>query len=258
MVGFAGFFYNEYSSNAVLLSIFSYSESNQRTIWPPIIFKTANIPIIYLGNIGLSTKYYKIILGEDSINVEAIACIGMEHFYADQPELSLRFYRRLLQMGVHNADLYNNLGLSCFYAQQYDMALTCMERALSLGQDPETKADVWYNLGHIGLNLGDINLAYQCFSLALTNNHSHAEAFNNLGVLEMRRGNLESARAFFSTSSNLGPHLFEPSFNTAHLSEKTGDLQTAYVVVQKSLKNFPDHHDSNELLKQLKKHFSVL
>ena len=53
-----------------------------------------------IGSIGLSTKYYKIILGEDSINVEAIACIGMEHFYADQPELSLRFYRRLLQMGV--------------------------------------------------------------------------------------------------------------------------------------------------------------
>ena len=77
-----------------------------------------------LGNLSLSTKYYKMILIEDSINVEAIACIGMEHFYADQPELSLRFYRRLLQMGVYNAELYNNLGLSCFYAQQYDMTLT--------------------------------------------------------------------------------------------------------------------------------------
>lgn len=212
-----------------------------------------------IGNIGLSTKYYKIILGEDSINVEAIACIGMEHFYADQPELSLRFYRRLLQMGVHNSELYNNLGLCCFFAQQYDFSLTCMERAISLAEDPETKADVWYNLGHIGLNLGDINMAHQCFSLALTNNHTHAEAFNNLGVLEMRRGNLESARAFFaSATSDTGSHLFEPAFNTAHLSEKTGDLQTAYVVVQKSLKNFPDHHDSNELLRQLKKHFSVL
>ena len=77
-----------------------------------------------LGNLSLSTKYYKMILIEDSINVEAIACIGMEHFYADQPELSLRFYRRLLQMGMYNAELYNNLGLSCFYAQQYDMTLT--------------------------------------------------------------------------------------------------------------------------------------
>ena len=182
----------------------------------------------------------------------------MEHFYADQPELSLRFYRRLLQMGVSNAELYNNLGLCCFYAQQYDMTLTCMERALSLAEEPEVVADVWYNLGHIGLNLGDVNLAYQCFRLALSSNHSHAEAFNNLGVLEMRRGHTESARAFFATAASLGPHMFEPAYNTAYLAERIGDLQTAYVVVQKALKNFPEHSDSVDLLKQLKKHFSVL
>ena len=29
-----------------------------------------------INNISLSTKYYKIILNEDAINVEAIACIG--------------------------------------------------------------------------------------------------------------------------------------------------------------------------------------
>ena len=74
-------------------------------------------------------------LQEDAINVEAIACIGMNHFYADQPELSLRFYRRLLQMGINNAELFNNLGLCCFYAQQYDMTLACMERALSLATE---------------------------------------------------------------------------------------------------------------------------
>ena len=34
-----------------------------------------------LGNLGLSTKYYKLILVEDAINVEAIACIGNLKFY---------------------------------------------------------------------------------------------------------------------------------------------------------------------------------
>ena len=29
-----------------------------------------------LGNLGLSAKYYKSVLQEDSIHVEAIACIG--------------------------------------------------------------------------------------------------------------------------------------------------------------------------------------
>ena len=74
----------------------------------------------------------------------------------------------------------------------------------------------------------------------------------------MRRGHTESARAFFATAASLGPLMFEPAYNTAYLAERIGDLQTAYVVVQKALKNFPEHSDSVDLLKQLKKHFSVL
>ena len=42
------------------------------------------------------------------------------------------------------------------------------------------------------------------------------------------------------------------------LAERVGDLQTSFVVIQKALKNFPDHRDSEDLLLQLKKHFSVL
>ena len=30
-----------------------------------------------------------------------------------------------------------------------------MERALSLAEEPEVVADIWYNLGHIGINLGE-------------------------------------------------------------------------------------------------------
>lgn len=39
--------------------------------------------------------------------------------------------------------------------------------------------------------IGDIQLAYQCFRLALASNNDHAEAYNNLGVLEMRKGHTE-------------------------------------------------------------------
>ena len=39
--------------------------------------------------------------------------------------------------------------------------------------------------------IGDMNLAYQCFRLALSANNDHSEAYNNLGVLEMRKGHAE-------------------------------------------------------------------
>ena len=36
-------------------------------------------------------------------------------------------------------------------------------------------------------NIGDMSLAYQCLRLALASDNNHAEAYNNLGVLEMRK-----------------------------------------------------------------------
>nr|XP_032819549.1 tetratricopeptide repeat protein 8 [Petromyzon marinus] len=211
-----------------------------------------------MNNLSLATESYKEVLKQDNTHVEAIACMGSSHFYSDQPEIALRFYRRLLQMGVYNMQLFNNLGLCCFYAQQYDMALGSFERALALAQDPEEGAEVWYNLGHVAVGIGDVTLAYQCFKLALANNNDHAEAYNNLGVLEHRRGHLDQAKALFQTASSLAPHMYEPHFNYASLSNQLGDLQSSYLSAQRALSAFPQHVDSHQLIQQLKQHFAML
>lgn len=46
-----------------------------------------------LNDTSTSVKYYRTIVIEDAMNSEAIACIGMYHFYNNQPELALRYYR---------------------------------------------------------------------------------------------------------------------------------------------------------------------
>ncbi|XP_061467906.1 tetratricopeptide repeat protein 8 isoform X2 [Rhineura floridana] len=211
-----------------------------------------------MNNISTAAECYKDVLKQDNTHVEAIACIGSNHFYSDQPEIALRFYRRLLQMGIYNSQLFNNLGLCCFYAQQYDMILSSFERALSLAESEEEAADVWYNLGHVAVGIGDINLAYQCFKLTLANNNDHAEAYNNLAVLEMQKGRIEQARVFLQTASRLAPHMYEPHFNFAVLSDQAGDLQRSYAAAQKSEEAFPEHVDTKQLIKQLKQHFARL
>uniref|UniRef100_A0A3B4B2V0 Uncharacterized protein n=1 Tax=Periophthalmus magnuspinnatus TaxID=409849 RepID=A0A3B4B2V0_9GOBI len=211
-----------------------------------------------MNNITSATEYYKDVLKQDNTHVEAIACIGSNHFYTDQPEIALRFYRRLLQMGVYNCQLYNNLGLCCFYAQQYDMTLSSFERALSLVTNDEEQADVWYNIGHVAVGIGDVTLAYQCFKLALAFNNDHAEAYNNLAVLELRKGRVEQSKAFLQTAASLAPHMYEPHFNLSILSEKIGDLQSSYIAAQKSEDAFPEHVDTQQLLKQLREHFAAL
>lgn len=104
-----------------------------------------------LGDATNSVRFYRSIVIEDAMNTEAIACIGMYHFYNNQPELALRYYRRVLAMGAHSAELYNNLGLCCLYSQQLDLTYSCFQRALDLATDPLVKAEIWYNLSHFAI-----------------------------------------------------------------------------------------------------------
>ena len=98
----------------------------------------------------------------------------------------------------------------------------------------------------------------QAFKISISEDSNHAEAYSNLGVLELRKGNIDAARSNFSTAHGLAPHMFEPCFNGALLAFKLGDFQDSYELAQKSLAAFPDHHDSHELLKQLRTHFTML
>ena len=68
--------------------------------------------------------------------------------------------------------------------------------------------------------VGDTRLAGQCLRLAISADSTHAPAYNNLGVLELRRGRVNEARAFFQAAASLAPYLFEPYFNHAALSHK--------------------------------------
>ncbi|KAG7203779.1 hypothetical protein KM043_013800 [Ampulex compressa] len=208
-----------------------------------------------LNNTAMSMKYYKMIAHEDASHTEAIASIGMHHFYNDQPELSLRYYRRLLQMGVHNAELFNNLGLCCFYAQQYDHTISCFERALSLASE-ENIADIWYNISHIALTLGDMSMAEDCLRLAVVTDNRHALAYNNLGVIQMKNGNITAARTYFHAAASIASYLYEPHYNSARLAYEVGDFQTSYIAIQKSLGAYPGHCDSKNLWKKLEGYFS--
>lgn len=74
-----------------------------------------------------------------------------------------------------------------------------------------------YNIGHIGIALGDLGLAYQAFKVAVSVDPAHGEALNNIAVLEMRRQKFDLARSCLCSSIDVGPHLFEPLFNTGIL-----------------------------------------
>jgi len=52
----------------------------------------------------------------------------------------------------------------------------------------------------VAQGIGDLTLAYQCFKLALAFNNNHGEAYNNLAVLELRKGRIEQVSLVFPNS----------------------------------------------------------
>eukprot|EP00873_Tetraselmis_striata_P007905 jgi/Tetstr1/428169/TSEL_018220.t1 len=218
-----------------------------------------------LNDMEQGVQLYKKVLFYEASNVEAIACLASYHFYTDQPEIALRFYRcggplawaAAADRRETTRSCGTNLGLCCFYASQYDMALHCFERALSLADDANM-ADVWYNIGQIAIGIGDLGLAYQSFKVAVSVDANHAEAFNNLGVLEQRKGNDDMAQSNFQAAINLQDNMYEAQFNAGLLALKSGAFEESHAFTAKALESYPEHADSQELMKQLRSYFAML
>lgn len=96
----------------------------------------------------------------------------------------------------------------------------------------------------------------------------------------------KQSKAFLQTAASLASHMYEPHFNLSILSEKViryflktfwgtfwpllsckllffatfqiGDLQSSYTAAQKAENAFPEHVDTQQLLKELRVHFAAI
>ena len=123
--------------------------------------------------------------------------------------------------------------------------------ALSICTSAHSLIRCRYNLSHVAIGLGDKTLAYQALKVAVSLNGNHAEALNNLGVLELLRGNADGALAGYFSAQELAPAMFEPLYNAALSAYKSGELEKAHGQVQAALEAYPQHISSQELLKQI-------
>ena len=74
----------------------------------------------------------------------------------------------------------------------------------------------------------------------------------------MKKGNDDAARQLFRTGQKLGEGVYEPYYNGALLAYRVGDFGDSYRLAQAALGAAPGHVDTQELLKQLKGHFTTL
>lgn len=61
-------------------------------------------------------------------------------------------------------------------------------------------------------------MARECLKLAIEADNRHAPSYNNLGVIEMKNGNVTSARIYFHAAASIASYLYEPHFNSSYLA----------------------------------------
>ncbi|EDW03416.1 tetratricopeptide repeat protein 8 [Drosophila grimshawi] len=162
-------------------------------------------------------QLYRLAAKLQPINIEALASIAVGYFYDNNPEMALMYYRRILSLGVHTAELYCNIALCCLYGGQIDLVLPCFQRALNMAQQPEQKADVWYNLSFVAVTSGDFNLAKRCLQLCLTADSRDGAALNNLAVLAAHSGDIMGAKSYLNAAKDVLPDAGEVNANLQYM-----------------------------------------
>ncbi|CAG9135281.1 unnamed protein product [Plutella xylostella] len=144
-----------------------------------------------MDNSALAVQDYRRVALEDPTNMEATAYIALFNFYNDQPEIALRYYRRLLATCSPGAEIYNNLGLCCLHCNQWDLTLPCFRQALYFSTNPTIRADVWFNISHVALSTGDLQLARRCLQLSLVMSSEHESARKALRAIDAHLRNIK-------------------------------------------------------------------
>lgn len=107
-------------------------------------------------------------------------------------------YDAALRLSPRNAQVHNNLGYSFYLHGDWELAES--EYRAALDADPQHER-AWRNLGQLHTRRGRYEEAFDAF----TRNMDAAAAYNTMGYICMREGQLERAETFFNKASRISP-----------------------------------------------------
>ncbi len=83
--------------------------------------------------------------------------------------------------GTTSATWRSTSTTSCSHTYIYTYTYIYMHTYIQMAGE-DTTADIWYNISHLAINIGDLGLAYQTLKIAVAADSTHPEAINNLAV----------------------------------------------------------------------------
>src|SRR5215203_3263485 len=173
------------------------------------------------------------------------------------------------------AELQGQLNLFRVQTSRLARLLTPFEEALLLHEqgDPsaadhyleaisegDNVAEAYCNLGIINLERGQLSNALDNFTLSLKNDPRHVEAHYNLANLYYDAGDLQLAKLHYEAAARIEPGFSLVYFNLSLVYHKLGDLQAASTTLERYRELEPEDEDLevlNRMLKAMKSHRSA-
>jgi len=135
--------------------------------------------------------------------------------------------------------LLKKRAVESYKSGDYNAAWSNLSTALNLQKgDPE----IWNNLGLVEKKRGNDEKAREYYLQAIELKADYMEALNNVGVLDMQLGNNTSAIDHFTKALKVSPAYPEANFNLAFLYDMRGDKVKAAEYYKRFLSvggNFP-------------------
>src|SRR6185369_15871505 len=168
------------------------------------------------------------------------------------------------------AELQGQLNLFRVEPARLTRLLTPFEEALLLHERGDAKAaehyqeaitegdnvaEAYCNLGIINLERGQLSNALDNFTLSLKNDPRHVEAHYNLANLYYDAGDLHLAKLHYEAAAQIEPGFSLVYFNLSLVYHKLGDLSAASATLEKYRQLEPEDEDLevlNQLLKAMK------
>jgi Tfp pilus assembly protein PilF/peroxiredoxin len=170
-------------------------------------------------------------------NYLSLGALFFQRGYLDQAEAS---FQQALREDPASAEALYGVGSVYLNQNKNAAARETFERAVKLPANyPDTLPDAWNNLGVIATREGQVGDAVTCFLEALRLNPNHLLSLDNLGNAYRSQKRWEEARKILERAVEVAPEDPEANYGLGMVFAQADDTSKAYEYLQRALQARP-------------------
>ncbi len=175
-------------------------------------------------------------------NYLSLGALFFQSGYLDQAESS---FQQAFREDPSSAEALYGVGSVYLNQNKNAAARDAFERTVKLQASyPDTLPDAWNNLGVIATREGQIDESIQRFQKALRLNPHHLAALDNLGNAYRLQKRWDDARQALERALEVAPQDAEANYSLGMVFAQTGDNAKAYEYLQRALDTRPDYPEA--------------